>query len=106
MDSAIARSMASLVGNGGGLIDLSVKEPSCWGIVGVRDRVRRSRFLMLLSLCGLFCVFRFTSSLSCLSNGIPDQSPDSGLEDLKSGDTDKGVRAPTNMSALWLHRDN
>jgi hypothetical protein len=61
----------------------------------VSDRVRRSRVLILLSLCVLFCVFRFTSSLSCLSRGMPDQSPDSGLADLKSGDADKGVKAPT-----------
>ncbi len=95
LESAIARSMASLVCNGGGLIDLSVKDPSCWGIVEVRDRVKRSSVLMLPSLCVLFCVFRFLSSISCLSRGMPDQSPDSGLADLKSGDADKGVRAST-----------
>lgn len=56
VDNATARSIASFVGNGGGLPDLSVKEsegPSvCWN-VGVKDRVCLSRSVPVPSLCVL-----------------------------------------------------
>jgi hypothetical protein len=104
LDSATARSIASLVGRGGGLFDLSVKEsegPSCVWKEGVNERVCRSR-----SVPSLICVRAAdgrTSSLICRPDAIPAQSPDIGRAAGYSGDTDNGVKAPC-LLAMFLVR--
>jgi len=96
LESAIARSMASFVGSGGGLLDRSVI-PSRSGSVGVRDRARRSCSVPSL------CVFSFTDCRSSVSCRVRvDQSPDFGLALLLKlgGDADKGVMAPERISQV------
>ena len=94
-DRATALSIASLVGKGGGLFDLSVKEspaPSCGRRVGVMDRVFRS--LSDPSLAGVRAERGRISSVAGRSDAIPDQSPDFGRVGC-SGDPVSGVRAPS-----------
>jgi len=93
-DNATARSMASLVGRGGGLCERSVKEsegPSWGANVGVKERVCRSR-----SMSSPECIRAEegrSSSVWCRPVVIPDQSPDSGLV-VASGDAERGVKVP------------
>ncbi len=95
LDKATARSMASFVGKGGGLLDLSVIEsdgPSFGGKFGVKERVCRSRSVP--SLMFVRAEVGRISSVCRWTVSSPDQSPDTGRELDNSGDADKGVRAP------------
>lgn len=88
--------MASLVGNGGGLCDLSVKvsdRASCGKKCGVKERVCRSR-----SRSSLMFV-RAEGRSSVAARVIPDQSPDIGRSLRNSGEADSGVKAPTPLLA-------
>lgn len=91
-DNVTALSIASLVGNGGGLFDLSVMKsgPSCGWRFGVRDRVCRS-----LSDPSLVCACAEDSRRSSAAGGgaRPAQSPDIGRVSC-SGEPVRGVRAP------------
>ena len=91
-DKATARSIASFVGRGGGLFDLSVKEsgPSWGRRVGVIERVNRS-----LSDPSLVCIRAEEGRISSVAGreAIPAQSPDIGRVGC-SGEPVSGVRAP------------
>ena len=95
LDKATARSIASFVGKGGGLLDLSVNEsdgPSFGRKFGDNESVCRSR-----SVPSLVCVRAEVGRISSLCRwtvSSPDQSPDTGRGLENSGDADKGVRAP------------
>jgi hypothetical protein len=95
LDKATARSIASFVGKGGGLLDLSVNEsdgPSFGRKFGDNESVCRSR-----SVPSLVCVRAEGGRVSSVCRrtvASPDQSPDTGRELENSGDADKGVRAP------------
>ena len=93
LDSATARSMASLVGNGGGLWDLSVKSSdraSCGRNVGVKERVCRSRSVPSL----IRAEAGRSSSVLVRPAVIPAQSPETGRPAENSGETDSGVKEP------------
>ena len=93
LESATARSIASLVGSGGGLWDPSVKSSdraSCGRNVGVSDR---------------FCLSRSVWSLTRAEEGrsssvlvrpatIPAQSPETGRPEENSGEAESGVSEP------------
>ena len=93
-DNATARSIASLVGNGGGLLDLSVNvsEGPSAAKVGVKERVCRSRSVP--SLVYVRAEAGSNSSVFWRPDVIPDQSPDIGLWLENSGEPDSGVKAP------------
>lgn len=94
-DRAMARCIASFVGKGGGLFDLSVKEsegPSCGLISGVRERVCRSRSRSVSSLIFVRADEGNIPSVLCRPLTMPAQSPDTGRVLENSGDAESGVR--------------
>jgi hypothetical protein len=93
LESATARSIASLVGSGGGLCDLSVKSSdraSCGRNVGVRERVCRSRSVPSL----IRAEEGRSSSVLVRPAAIPAQSPEMGRPEENSGEAERGVRVP------------
>lgn len=91
-DRFLARSTASLVGKGGGLVERSVI-PS-WGC-----RVGDSDLASLIRSVGASLYFLIwdaarSSSVFVLPNVTPDQSPDFGRGLNFVGEADNGVRVP------------